>query len=160
MGMKTKPSKANAKKVVMPSKEAIMDCNNNEAGELLLSKLVNDKTIEYASRDIMLSDIRLNPDNEVFRQDDNDEDIRTLAEDIERNGLMHNLVVLPQQEGKNTVYMLISGERRYRALKYLEEKVGYCDIIYTRNPQNYKELLNAKFNVLNCGQVKQSRVWI
>ena len=37
MGMKTKPSKANAKKVVMPSKEAIMDCNNNEAGELLLS---------------------------------------------------------------------------------------------------------------------------
>ena len=43
MGMKTKPSKANAKKVVMPSKEAIMDCNNNEAGELLLSKLVNDK---------------------------------------------------------------------------------------------------------------------
>ena len=60
MGMKTKPSKASAKKVVMPSKEAIMDCNNNEAGELLLSKLVNDKTIEYASRDIMLSDIRLN----------------------------------------------------------------------------------------------------
>ena len=101
MGMKTKPSKASAKKVVMPSKEAIMDCNNNEAGELLLSKLVNDKTIEYASRDIMLSDIRLNPDNEVFRQDDNDEDIKTLAEDIERNGLMHNLVVLPQQEGKN-----------------------------------------------------------
>ena len=50
MGMKTKPSKASAKKVVMPSKEAIMDCNNNEAGELLLSKLVNDKTIEYASR--------------------------------------------------------------------------------------------------------------
>lgn len=45
-------------------------------------------------------------------------------------------------------------------VKYLEEKVGYCDIIYTRNPQNYKELLNAKFNALNCGQVKQSRVWI
>lgn len=59
----------------------------------MLSKLVNDKTIEYASRDIMLSDIRLNPDNEVFRQDDNDEDIRTLAEDIERNGLIYGVYV-------------------------------------------------------------------
>lgn len=153
MGMKTKPSKANAKKVVMPSKEAIMDCNNNEAGELLLSKLVNDKTIEYASRDIMLSDIRLNPDNEVFRQDDNDEDIKTLAEDIERNGLMHNLVVLPQQEGKNTVYMLISGERRYRALKYLEEKdaswntVKHCNVITSDLTDNEKKVLLYSANL-------------
>ena len=153
MGMKTKPSKASAKKVVMPSKEAIMDCNNNEAGELLLSKLVNDKTIEYASRDIMLSDIRLNPDNEVFRQDDNDEDIRTLAEDIERNGLMHNLVVLPQQEGKNTVYMLISGERRYRALKYLEEKdaswntVKHCNVITSDLTNNEKKVLLYSANL-------------
>lgn len=153
MGMKTKPSKASAKKVVMPSKEAIMDCNNNEAGELLLSKLVNDKTIEYASRDIMLSDIRLNPDNEVFRQDDNDEDIRTLAEDIERNGLMHNLVVLPQQEGKNTVYMLISGERRYRALKYLEEKdaswntVKHCNVITSDLTDNEKKVLLYSANL-------------
>lgn len=121
MGMKTKPSKASAKKVVMPSKEAIMDCNNNEAGELLLSKLVNDKTIEYASRDIMLSDIRLNPDNEVFRQDDNDEDIRTLAEDIERNGLMHNLVVLPQQEGKTSVTAL-----KYDVIIYISHSVRRC----------------------------------
>lgn len=153
MGMKTKPSKANAKKVVMPSKEAIMDCNNNEAGELLLSKLVNDKTIEYASKDIMLSDIRLNPDNEVFRQDDNEEDIRTLAEDIERNGLMHNLVVLPQQEGKNTVYMLISGERRYRALKHLEEKdanwntVKHCNVITSDLTDNEKKVLLYSANL-------------
>ncbi len=153
MGMKTKPSKNSAKKVVMPSKEAIMDCNNNEAGELLLSKLVNDKTIEYASKDIMLSDIRLNPDNEVFRQDDNEEDIRTLAEDIERNGLMHNLVVLPQQEGKNTVYMLISGERRYRALKYLEEKdaswntVKHCNVITSDLTDNEKKVLLYSANL-------------
>ncbi len=45
-------------------------------------------------------------------------------------------------------------------VNYLEEKVGYCDIIYTRNPQNYKKLLNAKFNILDCGQIKHSRVWI
>ena len=43
-----------------------------------------------------------------------------LAEDIQRNGLMHNLVVFPQEENGKTVYVLLSGERRYRAMEYLE----------------------------------------
>ncbi len=45
-----------------------------------------------------------------------------LAEDIQRNGLMHNLVVFPQEENGKTVYVLLSGERRYRAMEYLEKR--------------------------------------
>lgn len=45
-------------------------------------------------------------------------------------------------------------------VKYFEQVLGYCDIIYTRNPQNYKELLKAKFDILDLGSLKQSRVWI
>ena len=52
---------------------------------------------------------------------DNGEDIEILAEDIKRNGLLHNLVVFPEQEDGKTVYVLLSGERRYRALMLLQE---------------------------------------
>lgn len=45
---------------------------------------------------------------------DDDEDIRILAEDIKRNGLMHNLVVFPEQREEGMVYVLLSGERRFR----------------------------------------------
>ena len=62
------------------------------------------KSIEYEARDIALYDIRVNADNEIFRQADTQEDIVQLAEDIQRNGLMHNLVVFPQEEnGKSSV---------------------------------------------------------
>lgn len=43
---------------------------------------------------------------------------------------------------------------------HLEQKFGYFDIIYTRNPKGYKELLKARFNVLNYGFLKHSRVCI
>ncbi|CEJ75460.1 ParB protein [[Clostridium] sordellii] len=46
-------------------------------------------------------------------------DIEDLAEDISINGLNHNLVVRPIKEGK---YEIISGERRYTALKELVDK--------------------------------------
>lgn len=46
-------------------------------------------------------------------------DIDELAEDIQLNGLNHNLVVRPIEDG---LYELISGERRYTALKDLVDK--------------------------------------
>lgn len=46
-------------------------------------------------------------------------DIDELAEDIQLNGLNHNLVVRPIEDG---LYELISGERRYTALKDLVNK--------------------------------------
>lgn len=45
-------------------------------------------------------------------------------------------------------------------VKYLEQNLEYFDIIYTRNPNGYKELLKARFNILDYGFLKQSRVWI
>lgn len=44
--------------------------------------------------------------------------------------------------------------------KNLEEYFGYLDIIYTRTPLGYKELLKAKYNTLNFGKIEQNRVWI
>lgn len=46
-------------------------------------------------------------------------EIESLAEDISINGLNHNLVVRPIEDG---LYEIISGERRYTALKTLVEK--------------------------------------
>ena len=46
-------------------------------------------------------------------------DIETLAEDISINGLNHNLVIRPIEDG---FYEIISGERRYTALKSLVDK--------------------------------------
>lgn len=80
------------------------------------------RKVEYDNKYIALVNIRTNPDNQIFRVMDDDEDIRILAEDIKRNGLMHNLVVFPEQSEEGMVYVLLSGERRFRALNYLQEK--------------------------------------
>jgi len=45
-------------------------------------------------------------------------------------------------------------------VNYLQQGLDFFDIIYTRNPNGYKELLKAKFNILDYGFIKQSRVWI
>ena len=114
------------------------------------AKIISDltaghKSIEYEARDIALYDIRVNADNEIFRQADTQEDIVQLAEDIQRNGLMHNLVVFPQEENGKTVYVLLSGERRYRAMEYLEKRgdatwntIKNCNVITTSLSENEK----------------------
>ena len=47
--------------------------------------------------------------------------IESLAASIQADGLLQNLVVL-QLKGRKPRYRLISGERRYQALKLLEER--------------------------------------
>lgn len=64
---------------------------------------------------IDIGKIRPNPNND-YNISDTTEGILSLAEDIERNGLLHNLVV---SKRSNEDYVLLSGERRYRALSYL-----------------------------------------
>ncbi|MEG1753821.1 MAG: ParB N-terminal domain-containing protein [Christensenella sp.] len=49
------------------------------------------------------------------------DEIEELAEDIELNGLMHNLVL---RKLENDTYEIISGERRFSAYKLLNEKLG------------------------------------
>ena len=65
-----------------------------------------------------ISKIEVNPFND-YRISDTDEGIQALANDIENTGLLHNLVVSKRENGR---YIIISGERRFRALSYLFEK--------------------------------------
>ena len=64
---------------------------------------------------IPISSIIMNEDN-VFSANDTDEEIQSLAENIKENGLIHNITVA---ETGPVQYLLISGERRTKAMKYL-----------------------------------------
>lgn len=75
----------------------------------------NDNKKEEITNFIPIDSIVFNNDN-VFNIDDSDESIAELAQNIEENGLLHNIVVV---ETKDNKYLLISGERRTKAMKYL-----------------------------------------
>lgn len=64
---------------------------------------------------IPIDQIVFNQDN-IFNIGDSDEGIAELAENIKENGLLHNIVVAKIEPTK---YLLISGERRTKAVKYL-----------------------------------------
>lgn len=153
MGLKSKPKKGDEKKLNIPTSSAAKEVNDNDAGRALVGKIVGNKTIEFESKDINLADIRLNPDNKIFRQNDDKEDIEILAEDIKRNGLLHNLVVFPEQEEGKIVYVLLSGERRYRALTLLQEQdatwntAKNCNVITTPLSPNEKKVILYSANL-------------
>lgn len=77
-----------------------------------IEKAENDKE---KTEDIPLNSIELNKDN-IFNDCDSEESITELAENIKENGLIHSIVVLETAPKK---YLLISGERRYKAVKSL-----------------------------------------
>ncbi len=70
---------------------------------------------------VAVNRIEFNPAND-YRQQDTDESIRSLADDIERQGLLHNLVVSEKTENNEKKYLLLSGERRLRAIHLLTER--------------------------------------
>lgn len=148
---KKKGTKATPK---LPDINALKQVNSNDAGAFYNSLFSAQHKVEYANKDIALSNIRTNPDNEIFRNLDEEDDIRILSEDIKRNGLMHNLVVFPTEEEGREVYVLLSGERRFRALKYLEEQgdsswnvVRNCNVITTPLTANEKKVLLYSANL-------------
>lgn len=149
----------------LPNIEALKKVNNNNAGAFYNDLLNAKHKIEYESRDISLFNIRTNPDNEIFREIDDDEDIRILADDIKRNGLLHNLVMFPSTEEGREVYVLLSGERRYRALKLLVEEgdtswqiVRNCNIIATELSDNEKKVLLYSANLQVRGGLNDEAV--
>lgn len=149
----------------LPNIEALKKVNNNNAGAFYNDLLNAKHKIEYESRDISLFNIRTNPDNEIFREIDDDEDIRILADDIKRNGLLHNLVMFPSTEEGREVYVLLSGERRYRALKLLVEEgdtswqiVRNCNIITTELSNNEKKVLLYSANLQVRGGLNDEAV--
>lgn len=155
MAMKRKPGRTRVE-VDIPSTEAVFSAGNNNASGNLIANLVSGSRAElaYETREIALQDIELNPDNEIFRQMDTAEDIETLAADIDRNGLLHNLVMFPRTEGRATKYVLLSGERRYKALNYLQahgdakwNTVRGCRVITTPLTDNEKKVMLLSANL-------------
>lgn len=133
---------------------SLEDTYDNASGEHLMNIEKKQHKVEWESKDISLQDIRVNPDNKIFTEDDTEEEIEKLAQDIKRNGLLHNLVVFPQVEDKKTVYMLLSGERRYKALNYLQKKgdavwntAKSCRVITTPLSENEKKVLLYSANL-------------
>ncbi len=90
---------------------------------------LSDNLIRSKSASIALAQIRLNPKN-AAASEDSAEDVRRLADDIATVGLLHNLVV--NQTGENE-YVLISGERRYKALQQLGWTHAPC-VVYDNLP--------------------------
>lgn len=90
--------------------------------------------------------IQLNPAND-YRRQDNDDSIRSLAEDIERQGLLHNLVVSEKVDNGVTTYLLISGERRLRAIRLLTER----EVEKVKNGSTGDP---GKYATVNCRVVK------
>lgn len=106
----------------LPTKEAAVSGSN-----AALQSIVEGDRPEY--RYLRLETIQLNPQND-YAEGDNEDEIRELAEDIRRNGLLHNIVVSLQEDGH---YLLLSGERRLKAcqLLYSEERDPKWEKIYS-----------------------------
>ena len=81
MAMKKK-MKGNITSPALPGKSILAEVNNNEAGNIYNSLFAKNRKVEYDNKYIALVNIRTNPDNQIFRVMDDDEDIRILAEDI------------------------------------------------------------------------------
>ena len=96
----------------MPDAEQTARNNRN------LSEMFRGALTDYEF--LPLQEIEFNPENDYALQDQ-EESIRKLADDIKRNGLLHNIVVSLVGPRR---YKLLSGERRLRAYRLLSEETG------------------------------------
>ncbi|WP_455500625.1 ParB/RepB/Spo0J family partition protein [Gemmiger sp.] len=95
--------------------EAMDEAQNRMTAQAIV-KRVNDVEPERLDLNMIVA----NPDNELYRTDDTEEEIKKLADNIRMVGLLHNLVVCKCEDGENKgKYELLSGERRFKALNYL-----------------------------------------
>jgi len=97
----------------------IPDKKRIESAELAMST----KSSGSTNAPILLSTVELNPDN-LWAKDDIDEEIAKLADAIKRSGLLHNIVVSQREDG---TMMLLSGERRVKALRMLQAEAASSD---------------------------------
>ena len=103
------------KKMSAARTEAMDEAQNRITAQTIV-KRVNDVEPERLDLNMIVT----NPDNEIYRTDDTEEEVKKLADNIRMVGLLHNLVVCKCESGVNRgKYELLSGERRYRALSYL-----------------------------------------
>ena len=112
--------------------------NRNTVGSMLsmdtadsLSKAISENEADGENNDsvkkLKISSLRTHEDN-IYNKNDSEDAIKELAENIKKNGLMHNAVVT-QRPGEGG-YIILSGERRYKAYEYLynqAKSVGDAD---------------------------------
>lgn len=97
----------------MPKKDLFPALKSNNVGNKI-------KVMKNKEKD----DIRFIDINEIHPSKLNRypiEDIEKLAESIERNGLIHNLLLSKLNDESEYKFEILSGERRYAAIKYLIE---------------------------------------
>ncbi len=106
----------------------------------ILSSLGDDDNKEYKMIDIYEIDFNEKNFHNMF---DTEEGIIELAEDIEAMGLINDIVVTKQDNGR---YKLISGERRTKAFRYLYEKTKDAKWRYIRGrvASEYEDVLNEE----------------
>ena len=80
-----------------------------------LSALIPELQTEFDKKEIVELDInKIYPNDEQPRKVFDEEKIKILSESIKSYGVLQPIVVKPDDSGK---YMIIAGERRYRASK-------------------------------------------
>ena len=83
------------------------------------------ETLKFRPHEEILPLAKLNPNScNKFAEKDTEDEIKALADDISINGLMHPIVV-NKVEG---IYRIISGERRFKALKMLNYENIRCSV--------------------------------
>ena len=85
-----------------------------------LSALIPDVKDDIDSKEIVSIDLnKVYPNDTQPRRVFDEEKIQTLSASIKHYGVLQPIVVKPDENGK---YMIIAGERRYRASKMAEQK--------------------------------------
>ena len=75
----------------------------------------------------------------------------------------NNYRYIIKQNGKYLGIPLIIGSKAKNVkvfIKFLEKDFGLFDVIFTKNPNGYRELLKAKYNIFKVSNIKNSRIWI
>ena len=117
---------------------------------------------------IPISSIIMNDDN-IFSANDTEAEIQSLAENIKENGLIHNITVA---ETSPDQYLLISGERRTKAMKYLGRdtikaniKSGLSEfeimkLLFFANSETREYSTEEKINIMNGFKEKIQKISI
>ena len=85
-----------------------------------LSALIPDISTEIDKKDIITIDLKnIYPNQDQPRRVFDEEKIKILSESIKNYGVLQPIVLKPDDKGK---YMIIAGERRYRASKLARER--------------------------------------
>lgn len=141
-----------------PKRKALENKEDNMARKFSLDKSIG-MDMKAASADSFLDNMKMIDFSEIKLNKDNFyelSELELLADDIERQGLKHNLVVSKDSRGAG--YWLISGHRRYSAIKMLIEQHRLTSTLIPCYIDGERSQAEAQLNIimLNATQRKYS----